>query len=85
MLGISVLVTCAADGTRAGPVGMWKGSIGGLPNNKLASVPTLGNGYLGVLLGTDKVPPPPPHTHNTHISIPLVCVGLFVAEQALTH
>ena len=35
------------------PVGKWIGNLTGLPNNKLANVPTLGNGYTGVLLGTN--------------------------------
>eukprot|EP00039_Didymoeca_costata_P020988 m.343040 g.343040 ORF g.343040 m.343040 type:complete len:884 (-) comp22244_c0_seq1:144-2795(-) len=33
-------------------VGNWKGPITGLPNGKIAAVPLLGNGYMGVAVGT---------------------------------
>ena len=35
-------------------VGRWSGPITGLPNGKLASAPLLGNGYVGVVLGSQR-------------------------------
>ena len=44
------LLSMAAGGWAALPVGVWNGSISGVPNHKLPDAPTLGNGYAGVLL-----------------------------------
>lgn len=43
-------------GAPRAPVGQWKGHISGLPNSKLPDAPTLGNGYMGVMLGDSHLP-----------------------------
>jgi hypothetical protein len=55
--GVQHVGAQAAPPNPDGLVGRWAGSLPGLPNSKLASVPTLGNGYLGLVLGTGRSGP----------------------------
>lgn len=51
---MAMLVFVSGFAVASLPVGKWTEPVTGLPNGKLASAPTLGNGYLGLNIGCAK-------------------------------